>query len=192
MHKTLLLAVLFPFFVFSQFNNHKKKNLLIEHQRINKEKKAFVKTQIPDKIVTIKNTNFFEKEIIDKWLEYSKAFEYADYKKIASYFSYPLTFSLLENPQIIENKNELIAFYKKIRNNVQEGYKYSALDKSKIIWLTKDVFVVDAIYSRYNNDYKRIFQGRGLYMYKKTNNEWKMFSVSSLPMLKKIQNKNKD
>jgi hypothetical protein len=42
--------------------------------------------------------------------------------------------------------------------------------------------MIDAIYSRYDKDYKRIFQGRGVYMYKKINDKWKMFSVSGLSM----------
>ena len=87
--------------------------------------------------------------------------------------------------EIISNKKDLIAFYKKMRTNVQDGYKYSLLDKSRIVWLSKDVYMIDATYSRYNDEYKRIFQGRGVYMYKKTDNKWKMFSVSSLPIAKK-------
>ena len=159
MKKTLILALLLPLFTFSQSNVQKKAKVM---------KKAF-----------------FEKQIIENWEEYSKAFEYADYQKIASYFTYPLTFSLLDKPQIISNKKELITFYKQMRANVQDGYKYSLLDKSRIVWLSKDTYMFDATYSRYNNDYKRIFQGRGIYMYKKTDNSWKMFSVSSLPIAKK-------
>ena len=159
MKKTIILALLLPLFAFSQPSVQKKEKVM---------KKVF-----------------FEKQIIDNWEEYSKAFEYADYDKIASYFTYPLTFSLLENPQIIANKKDLIAFYKQMRTNVQDGYKYSLLDKSRIVWLSKEVYLVDATYSRYNDDYKRIFQGRGVYMYKKIDNKWKMFSVSSLPIEKK-------
>tara|TARA_B100000768_G_scaffold58012_1_gene56188 strand:+ start:1154 stop:1654 length:501 start_codon:yes stop_codon:yes gene_type:complete len=159
MKKTLILALLLPLFTFSQSNVQKKVKVM---------KKAF-----------------FEKQIIENWEEYSKAFEYADYQKIASYFTYPLTFSLLDKPQIISNKKELITFYKQLRANVQDGYKYSLLDKSRIVWLSKDAYMFDATYSRYNNDYKRIFQGRGIYMYKKIDNSWKMFSVSSLPIVKK-------
>ena len=159
MKKTLILALLLPLFALSQPNALKKEKVM---------KKAF-----------------YEKQIIDNWEEYSKAFEYADYQKIASCFTYPLTFSLLDNPQIISNKKDLIAFYKKMRTNVQDGYKYSLLDKSRIVWLSKDVYMIDATYSRYNDEYKRIFQGRGVYMYKKTDNKWKMFSVSSLPIAKK-------
>ena len=76
-----------------------------------------------------------------------------------------------------------------MRSNVQDGYKYSILNKSRIIWLSKDVFMIDATYSRYDKDYKRIYQGRGMYMYKKVEEEWKIFSISSLPMIKNNKNK---
>ena len=165
MKKIISLALLLPLFAFSQPIAQKKGKVM---------KKAF-----------------FEKQIIESWEEYSKAFEYADYQKIASYFTYPLTFSLIENPQIITSKKDLITFYKQMRSSVQDGYKYSLLDKSRIIWLSKDAYIFDATYSRYNGEYKRIFQGRGIYMYKKIDNSWKMFSVSSLPIPKKKDKKSK-
>ena len=163
MKKIIFLALLLPHLAFSQPIAQKKGKVM---------KKAF-----------------FEKQIIENWEEYSKAFEYADYQKIASYFTYPLTFSLIENPQIITSKKDLITFYKQMRSSVQDGYKYSLLDKSRIIWLSKDAYIFDATYSRYNGEYKRIFQGRGIYMYKKIDNSWKMFSVSSLPIPKKKDKK---
>ena len=165
MKKIIFLALLLPLFAFSQPIAQKKGKVM---------KKAF-----------------FEKQIIENWEEYSKAFEYADYQKIASHFTYPLTFSLIENPQIITSKKDLITFYKQMRSSVQDGYKYSLLDKSRIIWLSKDAYIFDATYSRYNGEYKRIFQGRGIYMYKKIDNSWKMFSVSSLPIPKKKDKKPK-
>ena len=165
MKKTIFLVILLPLFAFSQPNTQKKGKVM--------------------------KKTFFEKQINENWEEYSKAFEYADYQKIASYFTYPLTFSLLENPQIITNKKDLITFYKQMRSSVQDGYKYSLLDKSRIVWLSKDAYIFDATYSRYNGEYKRIFQGRGIYMYKKIDNSWKMFSVSSLPIPKKKDKKSK-
>ena len=163
MKKILILTVLLPLFAFSQ-----------PGKQINNEKMKKAA---------------FEKRIIDKWQEYSKAFEYADYDKIVSYFTYPVTFSILDNPRIINNEQDLINAYKYMRSNVQDGYKYSILDKSRIIWLSKDIFMIDATYSRYNNDYKRIYQGRGMYMYKKVEESWKMFSISSLPMVKNNKKK---
>ena len=58
MKKIIFLALLLPLFAFSQPNALNKKKVM---------KKAY-----------------FEKQITDNWEEYSKAFEYADYEKIAS------------------------------------------------------------------------------------------------------------
>jgi len=126
-----------------------------------------------------------EKEIVKKWEEYSKAFEYSDFDKIKTYFTFPVTLSLLNNPIIVKNEDELIKFYKRIRTNVQEGYKYSKLEKSRIVWISKDICVLDAVYSRFNGNYENIFKGRGIYMYKKIGKSWQIFSMSSIIMNKK-------
>jgi len=59
------------------------------------------------------------------------------------------------------------------------------MDKSKVIWISKSLVMIDATYSRYNSNYERIFKGRGVYMYKKVDNEWKIFSISAVPLGKK-------
>ena len=80
------------------------------------------------------------------------------------------------------NENELIEFYKNIRANVQKGYKYSKLEKSRLIWIAKDICALDATYSRFNKSYEKVFTGRGIYMYKKVDEAWKMFSMSGIEM----------
>jgi len=134
-----------------------------------------------------KKKNKFNAEVVlnDKWQEYSKAFEYSDYEKVSSFFTYPATMNFIEKPMIVNNKEELIKAYKEIRSNVQDGYLYSLMDKSKVIWISKSLVMIDATYSRYNSNYKRIFKGRGVYMYKKVDNEWKIFSISAVPLGKK-------
>ena len=134
-----------------------------------------------------KKKNKFNAEVVlnDKWQEYSKAFEYSDYEKVSSFFTYPATMNFIEKPMIVNNKEELIKAYKEIRSNVQDGYLYSLMDKSKVIWISKSLVMIDATYSRYNSNYERIFKGRGVYMYKKVDNEWKIFSISAVPLEKK-------
>ena len=134
-----------------------------------------------------KKKNKFNAEVVltDKWQEYSKAFEYSDYEKVSSFFTYPATMNFIEKPMIVNNKEELIKAYKEIRSNVQDGYLYSIMDKSKVIWISKSLVMIDATYSRYNSNYERIFKGRGVYMYKKVDNEWKIFSISAVPLEKK-------
>ena len=128
-----------------------------------------------------------EKKIIERWEEYSKAFEYSDFVKIKSYFTFPVTISLFKDPFLIYNENELIKFYKNIRANVQKGYKYSKLEKSRVIWIAKDICALDATYSRFNKSYEKVFTGRGIYMYKRVDEAWKMFSMSGIEMNKKKQ-----
>ena len=173
MKKILLITLLFPLISFSQNEVMQKK---IEYKQSMMKKKSSLKpNQVKKKI---------EAKIIDKWEEYSKAFEYSDFEKIKTYFTYPVTLSVFGNPTIINNEKDLVKFYKQIRNQVQDGYKYSMLEKSRVIWISKEICMLDATYSRFNDNYKRIYTGRGIYMYKRIDKSWKMFSMSSIEMKK--------
>lgn len=172
MKKILFLALLLPVFIFSQNPTIKK-----EMNPVMKKKNLDLKSFNKRKKV--------EMTIVNLWEEYSRAFEYSDFKKIKTYFTYPVTFSILGDPVIVKNEKDLIKLYNQIRSNVQIGYKYSKLEKSRIIWISKDVCMVDATYSRFNKNYDKIFTGRGIYMYKRVENSWKMFSMSG------IESKNK-
>ena len=173
MKKILLITLLFPLITFSQNEVMQKK---VEYKQSMMKKKSSLKpNQVKKKI---------EAKIIDKWEEYSKAFEYSDFDKIKTYFTYPVTLSVFGNPTIINNEKDLVKFYKQIRNQVQDGYKYSMLEKSRVIWISKEICMLDATYSRFNDNYKRIYTGRGIYMYKRIDKSWKMFSMSSIEMKK--------
>ena len=166
--KKLILLLLIPFISFSQA-----------------QKKEMNMNQMMKKKITSnshKMKKISEKKIIERWEEYSKAFEYSDFDKIKTYFTFPVTLSLFDNPIIINDEDELIKFYKQIRANVQDCYKYSKLKKSRVIWISKNICALDATYSRFNDNYENIFTGRGIYMYKKVGNSWQMFSMSGIKM----------
>ena len=121
-----------------------------------------------------------ENTIVNQWIKYSKAFEYKDYEMLSNYFSFPVVFDALNEPEKIINKMQLIEKYKIIREvNIQEDYKYSILNKYNFIQLSDDFVILDAHYSRYNSKYKKIFFGRGLYSYKRVNTKWKLFEINS-------------
>lgn len=174
MKKLLLLFI--PFISFSQVQK-KKMNI---NQMMEKKMEIQMKKKFHSDQFKIKKK--IEKKIIEKWEEYSKVFEYSDFNKITTYFTFPVTISIFNNPIIIKNETELIKFYKRIRNNVQEGYKYSKLDKSRFIWISNDICAIDVTYSRFNDNYENIFTGRGIYMYKKIGKFWKIFSMSNIKM----------
>ena len=174
MKKILFLALLFPVLIFSQNSTVKQEinPVMKKKMEIKKKKNLYLKSLNKRKKV--------ERTIINQWEEYSRAFEYSDFKKIKTYFTYPVTFSILGDPVIVKNENDLIKLYNQIRSNVQVGYKYSKLEKSRIIWISKDVCMLDATYSRFNQNYDKIFTGRGIYMFKRVENSWKMFSMSGI------------
>ena len=174
--KKLILLLFIPIVSIGQV----QKKGLNQNPIIKKKMEMQMKKEFDSKSFRMKKK--IEKEIIEKWEEYSKAFEYSDFDKIKSYFTFPITISLFKDPFLIYDENELIEFYKQIRANVQKGYKYSKLEKSRIIWVAKDICALDATYSRFNESYEKVFTARGIYMYKKVDNDWKMFSMSGIEM----------
>ena len=174
--KKLILLLFIPFISFSQAQK-KEMNM---NQMMKKKMEVQMKKKIASNSHKMKKIS--EKKIIERWEEYSKAFEYSDFDKIKTYFTFPFTLSLFDNPIVINDEDELIKFYKQIRENVQDGYKYSKLKKSRVVWISKNICFLDATYSRFNDNYENIFTGRGIYMYKKVGNSWQMFSMSGIEM----------
>ena len=174
--KKLILLLFIPIFSFSQIQ---KKEMNMNQMMKKKMELQMKKKRASNSLKMKKET---EKKIIERWEEYSKAFEYSDFDKIKTYFTFPVTLSLFDNPIIINDEDELIKFYKQIRANVQDGYKYSKLKKSRVIWISKNICALDATYSRFNDNYENIFTGRGIYMHKKVGNSWQMFSISGIEM----------
>ena len=174
--KKLILLLFIPIFSFSQI----QKNEMNMNQMMKKKMELQMKKKRSSNFFKMKKVT--EKKIIERWEEYSKAFEYSDFDKIKTYFTFPVTLSLFDNPIVINDEDELIKFYKQIRANVQDGYKYSKLKKSRVIWISKNICALDATYSRFNDNYENIFTGRGIYMHKKVGNSWQMFSISGIEM----------
>ena len=174
--KKLILLLFIPIFSFSQIQK-KEMNM---NEMMKKKMELQMKKKRSSNFLKMKKET--EKKIIERWEEYSKAFEYSDFDKIKTYFTFPVTLSLFDNPIVINDEDELIKFYKQIRANVQDDYKYSKLKKSRVIWISKNICALDATYTRFNDNYENIFTGRGIYMYKKVGNSWQMFSISGIEM----------
>jgi len=177
MKKLFLLVLFVPLISFSQNetrNNNGLQNLLKQAEKlvgnIDFNKKS-VETSDSDT----------EKLIINLWKNYSKAFEYKDYNKVASFFTFPATFGISSTPTTFNYKDELIDRYKLIREvNMQEGYKYSLLENHEFYQLSQNICLVKATYSRYDGNYNKIYTGKGVYFYKNVNGSWKLYAVDSL------------
>jgi len=125
------------------------------------------------------NDKGLESMIVKKWMDYSKAFEYKDYDRIANHFTYPAVTNFA-TPLIVENKNSMIELYKSDRENLQDDYKYSLLEDWKLLNISDNLIILDAYYSRYNDKYELIISGRGLYTYKNINGLWLLSEIISI------------
>lgn len=122
-----------------------------------------------------------EKTIVGLWKNYSKSFEYKDYDQLASYFNYPVVLSFSNDPVLADNKERLIQYYKRIREDqIQSGYKYSLMDSYEFHELSDGICVLKVIYSRFDNSYNKIYTGSGLYYYIKISGVWKLYAFDSL------------
>jgi len=179
MKKIILVLFMIPIFSFGQENSNTKnglENLLEKAEKLVKNIDISFNKKEEKKI----DLNL-ENKIINLWKNYSKAFEYKDYKKVASFFSYPSTFGTSSNSIILNNKSELIKKYKNIRETtIQNGYKYSLLDNYEFTMLSEKICFVKVTYGRFDSNYNRIHTGKGIYYYKKIKNEWKMYFIDSV------------
>lgn len=179
MKKLLLILLFIPLFSISQDDSNKKnglQNLLKQAEKL----VGNIDIDFKDKVDKNSN-NDIEKNIISLWKNYSKAFEYKDYEKLASYFSFPSVFGISTSPVVLNNKSELIERYKVVREaNMQDGYRYSLLENYEFFQLSQNTCIVKATYSRYNTNYNKIYTGQGLYFYKRINNSWKLYAIDSI------------
>ena len=129
--------------------------------------------------VFAQENNGLENKIVKQWMEYSKAFEYKDYERISNHFTYPAIFNNAI-PVIVNDKKMMARAYKSVRENLQKGYKYSLLEDWKLLKISESHIIFDAYYSRFNSKYEPILSGRGLYTYKKINDNWLMSEVTTL------------
>ena len=134
MKKLFLFFVLIQFTSFSQQESDIEKLLLKKLPNVlgNMADQtpfgAGIRSLIGNKKSQLENT------IVNLWIKYSKAFEYKDYEMLSNYFSFPVVFDALTEPEKIINKKQLIEKYKIIREvNIQEDYKYSILNKYNFI-----------------------------------------------------------
>ncbi len=119
-----------------------------------------------------------EKDIIQTLEDYNDAFVAEDYKNIPYFFDFPVSFNLKDKSIIAGNKLKLKLIYKKLRGGLPENYKYSKWEDFNIQVLDEKVAIVDASFSRYNEDGSILYSGNGFYSLRKIDNKWKIYALT--------------
>ena len=115
-----------------------------------------------------------------------------DFEGIASHFQTPvMRRSNWRAPtRIAMTPDELMDGYRDDKENIQEGYKYSTIDRLDVYKLASTVYYADADYTRFNDQDEIIFQGRSLYYFTNESGSWKMFAMGPVERdrsLKKVR-----
>lgn len=119
-----------------------------------------------------------EDDIIETLENYNDAFVKEDYKNIPYFFDFPVSFNLKDKSIIAGNKLKLRLIYKKLRGGLPENYSYSKWENFNIQLLDNTLAIVDASFSRYDNDDSIIYSGNGFYTLRKIDNKWKIYSLT--------------
>ena len=119
-----------------------------------------------------------ESDIIKTLEDYNDAFVTEDYKNIPYFFDFPVSFNLKDKSIIAGNKLKLRLIYKKLRGGLPENYSYSKWQNFNIQVLDNTLAIVDASFSRYDNDDSIIYSGNGFYTLRKIDNKWKIYSLT--------------
>ena len=119
-----------------------------------------------------------ENDIIKTLEDYNDAFVAEDYKNIPHFFDFPVSFNLKDKSIIAGNKLKLRLIYKKLRGGLPENYSYSKWENFNIQVLDNTLAIVDASFSRYDNDDSIIYSGNGFYTLRKIDNKWKIYSLT--------------
>ena len=117
-------------------------------------------------------------DIIQTLEDYNDAFVTEDYKNIPYFFDFPVSFNLKDKSIVAGNKLKLRLIYKKLRGGLPESYSYSKWEDFNIQVLDDKVAIVNASFSRYNNDDSIIYSGNGFYTLRKIDNKWKIYSLT--------------
>ncbi len=164
--------------------------LLTVRMGVSQDRFLFLEGQEPARMAASAalETDDLQRELVLLWNQYGRAFEYADYPRIAQYFTFPASFVDLSG-QVVSaaDSKALIERYRDVRENIQAGYKYSMMDHARCQCLTPSIYQLDVTYGRFNAAYQRIHTGRGLYFFRKTDDGWKMYAVFGLPVDPKVE-----
>lgn len=175
MKKIILFLFFIPLICFGQKEPNKKNGL---ENLLKKAEKIVGKIGLDRHKEKDQN---LENRIVSLWKDYNKAFEYKDYEKIASFFTYPSTLGISSNPRLLNNINDLKSIYRIIREEkIQEGYMYSLLDAHEFIKFSDDLCLLKISFSRFGSNYTKLFSGEALYFFKKINTDWKIYSLDPL------------
>jgi len=100
------------------------------------------------------------------------------YNDLGTYFCFPFTFNGENKTRIAENERELKKIFKKIRKGLPRDHSHKDWKKMNVKILNDKIAIVNAMYSSINDEDDNYFTGTTMYLFRKIDNSWKIFSIT--------------
>ena len=81
---------------------------------------------------------------------------------------------------VSDTTEEIAQRFKEFMANIQDGYKYSVIDRLDVTKIADSLYYADADYSRFNSKDEVIYQGRSIYFFSNAGGAWKMFATEQV------------
>jgi len=100
------------------------------------------------------------------------------YNDLGTYFCFPFTFNGESETKIAENERELKKIFKKIRKGLPRDHSRKDWKKMNVKILNDKIAIVNAMYSSINDKDENYFTGTAMYLFRRIDNSWKIFSIT--------------
>ena len=116
-------------------------------------------------------------EIKATYQAYVDDFIKRDFNAIATHFQAPMMQRSAEGMIVSDTTEDIAQRYKQYMDNIQDGYKYSTIDRLDVTKVADSLYYADADFTRFNSKDEVIYQGRSIYFFNNSDGAWKMFSM---------------
>ena len=103
-----------------------------------------------------------------------------DFNAIASHFQAPVMHRSAQGIMVSDTTEEIAQRFKEFMTDIQDGYKYSIIDRLDVTKIADSLYYADADYSRFNSKDEVIYQGRSIYFFSNAGGAWKMFATEQV------------
>ena len=119
-------------------------------------------------------------EIKAVYRAYVDDFVKKDFNAIASHFQAPMMQRSAQGIMVSDTTEDIAKRFKEFMANIQDGYKYSIIDRLDVTKIADSLYYADADFTRFNARDEVIYQGRSIYFFSNRDGAWKMFAAEQV------------
>ncbi len=134
---------------------------------------------IPFFIYSFILSNEIEKnKILNIMVDHNYDLRDKNHDEIDNYFYFPFSYNDDNETKTVANIRELKKLLKKLNKDLPRDHSHKDWKKMNVKILNDNIALVNAMYSRIDNNDENYFTGAAMYSFRKVDNVWKIFSIT--------------